>query len=78
MNFLREVDLSGQGLPSTWAETVKKLKNNYANDAVIRALADLMKYQIIIVTAHRVRNSYKKHKFQNQTPALLIVLNTIS
>ena len=32
--FRCDADLSGEELPMTWANTVKKLKDNYATDAV--------------------------------------------
>lgn len=54
--FRCDADLSGEELPMTWADTVKKLKDNYATDAVIRALADVFRYTIVIVTAHGVRS----------------------
>lgn len=58
MMFLCDADLSGEELLTTWADTVKKLKHDYATDVVIRALADVFRYTIVIVTVHGVSSRY--------------------
>lgn len=58
--FLCDADLSGEELSMTWADTVKKLKHDYATDVVIRALADVFRYTIVIVTAHGVSSGFNK------------------
>ena len=58
--FLCNADLSGEELPMTWADTVKKLKYDYVTDVVIRALADIVRYTIVIVTAHGVSSRFNK------------------
>ncbi|XP_068674510.1 uncharacterized protein [Montipora foliosa] len=66
--FLCHADLSGEELPMIWADTVKKLKHDhdYATDVVIRALTDVFRYTIVIVTAHGLKETVTEST--KQTP----------
>lgn len=57
MGFLCDVDMGGEKVPATWSEALTILKRNYANSVVITALADVLRYEIMIITAHGVNNA---------------------
>lgn len=54
LGFLCDVDMGEKEVPATWSDALTALKNNYANSLVISALADVLHYKILIVTAHGV------------------------
>ena len=52
--FLCDANWSGEELLMTWADTVKKVKHDYATDVAIWALADVFRCTIVIVTVHGI------------------------
>ena len=54
MSFLCEVDIGNRRVPSKWSEALTLLKDDYANSMIIKAFAEVMNQDIVIVTVHGV------------------------
>ena len=56
LDFICSNDIQNQEVPSNWNKALTLLRNNWANEMVIRALSEKLHCRITIITTSGVRN----------------------